>query len=124
MKRILVIGGTGNVGRAVIGQLLPANVKMRALARNPESAILPPEVELVRGDPTIPDSLDRALDDVDAVFLVWVASPKTVVPVMANRLPIRSTPNPAPVLPTARLATGRSDGQSFCGCESRDRAPD
>ena len=86
MKRILVIGGTGNVGRAVIGQLLPANVKMRALARNPESAILPPEVELVRGDLTIPDSLDRALDDVDAVFLVWVASPKTVVPVMERIL--------------------------------------
>ena len=60
MKRILVIGGTGNVGRAVIGQLLPANVKMRALARNPESAILPPEVELVRGtsrSPTVSTGL-------------------------------------------------------------------
>jgi uncharacterized protein YbjT (DUF2867 family) len=27
----------------------------------------------VRGDLTIPDTLDRPLDDVDAVFLVWVA---------------------------------------------------
>jgi uncharacterized protein YbjT (DUF2867 family) len=41
VKRILVIGATGNVGREVISQLLTAIVRVRALARNPESANLP-----------------------------------------------------------------------------------
>lgn len=50
MKRILVIGATGNVGRQVVSQLLADNVRVRALARNPDSANLPAQVEIVRGD--------------------------------------------------------------------------
>src|SRR5262245_22029225 len=73
MKRTLVIGATGTVGRQVVSQLIAANVRVRALARNPESANLPALVEVVRGDLTIPDTLDRSLDDLDAVFLVWTA---------------------------------------------------
>jgi uncharacterized protein YbjT (DUF2867 family) len=73
MKRTLVIGATGNVGRQVVSQLIAKNVSVRALARNPDSANLPAQVEIVRGDLTIPETLDRPLDDVDAVFLVWTA---------------------------------------------------
>jgi uncharacterized protein YbjT (DUF2867 family) len=73
MKRILVIGATGTVGRQVISQLIAANVSVRALARNPDSANLPAQVEIVQGDLTIPDTLDRSLDDVDEVFMVWTA---------------------------------------------------
>jgi len=39
------------------------------------AAGLPPEVEVVRGDLTVPETLDRCLEDVDTVFLVWVAPP-------------------------------------------------
>jgi uncharacterized protein YbjT (DUF2867 family) len=71
MKQILVIGATGNVGRQVISQLASTDVQVRAMARSPESANLPPSVEVVRGDLTLPDTLDRCLEGVDAVFLVW-----------------------------------------------------
>jgi uncharacterized protein YbjT (DUF2867 family) len=84
MKRILVIGATGNVGRQVVSQLLATNVRVRALARNPDSANLPAQVEIVRGDLTIPATLDRPLDDVDAAFLVWVAPRTAVAPAVAR----------------------------------------
>ena len=84
MKRTLVIGATGNVGRQVISQLIATNVRIRALTRNPDSANLPAEVETVRGDLTIPATLDRSLDDVDAVFLVWGAPATAVAPALAR----------------------------------------
>src|SRR4051812_9968994 len=75
MNRILVIGGSGNVGRHVVDQLAAAGARFRAMTRNPAAAGLPPQVEVVRGDLTVPETLDRCLQDVDAVFLVWVAPP-------------------------------------------------
>jgi uncharacterized protein YbjT (DUF2867 family) len=50
--------------------------------RNPDAAGLTGEVEVVRGDLTLPETLDRCLDAVDTVFLVWVAPPATVAPVL------------------------------------------
>jgi len=61
MHRILVIGATGNIGREVVSQLAAAGVAVRAMVRNPES-------------------LDRCLDGIDTVFLVWVAPPDAVGP--------------------------------------------
>jgi uncharacterized protein YbjT (DUF2867 family) len=78
MKRILVIGATGNVGRQVISELIATNVRVRALTRNPDSANLPAAVEIARGDLMRPATLDGALDDVDAVFLVWTAPAEAV----------------------------------------------
>ena len=78
MNRILVIGGTGNVGRQVVRQLASAGAHFRAMIRNPDAADLPREVEVVRGDLTVPETLDPCLQDVDAVFLVWVAPPSAV----------------------------------------------
>ena len=75
MKRILVTGATGNVGRQVVSQLLATDARVRALTRNPDAAGLPPGVEVVRGDLTVPAALDGCLDGVDAVFLVWTAPP-------------------------------------------------
>ncbi|MGH3801625.1 MAG: NAD(P)H-binding protein [Pseudonocardiaceae bacterium] len=68
---ILVTGGTGNVGRQVVSQLLGTGVAVRALTRSPDSAGLPGGVEVVRGDLAAPDTLDAGLDGADAVFLVW-----------------------------------------------------
>ncbi len=45
------------------------------MTRNPDGANLPPQVEVVRGDLTVPETLERCLQDVDTVFLVWVAPP-------------------------------------------------
>src|SRR5437764_14950341 len=74
MNRILVIGGTGKVGRQVIYQLAATGARFRAMARNPDAMGWPPQVEVVRGDLTVPETLDRCLEDIDTVFLVWVAS--------------------------------------------------
>lgn len=80
MKRILVIGATGNIGREVAVQLLNQNVSVRALTRNPDSANLPDQIEIVSGDLTLPASLDLALSGVEAVFLVWTAPATAVAP--------------------------------------------
>jgi len=85
MKRILVVGGTRRVGRQVLCQL-PAGVQVRALARNPERAALPSRVEVVRGDLSVPESLDECLEGIDAVFLVWCAPATAVGPAMERIL--------------------------------------
>jgi uncharacterized protein YbjT (DUF2867 family) len=68
---ILVVGATGNVGREVVSQLIAAGVATRAMTHRPRSADLPSNIDLVRGDLAVPDSLATALDGVHAVFLVW-----------------------------------------------------
>lgn len=82
MKPILVIGGTGTVGRQVISQLVAAGVEVRAMVRNPGAARLPPQVAVVCGDLTLPETLDACLNGVDAVFLVWTAAAATVAPAL------------------------------------------
>jgi uncharacterized protein YbjT (DUF2867 family) len=79
MNRILVIGGTGNIGSHVVSQLAAAGVRFRAMTRNPDTLRLPREVDVVRGDLTVPETLDRCLQDIDTVFLVWVAPPSAAV---------------------------------------------
>ncbi len=82
MNRILIIGATGNVGRQVLSQLPATGVRIRALVRNPQTAGLPPHVDVLQGDLTIPESLDACLDGIDTVFLVWTAPPATVAPAL------------------------------------------
>src|SRR5262245_31656640 len=80
MNRILVIGATGNVGRQVVCELKTTGAQVRAMTRNPEAADLPPTVEVMRGDLSFPETLDRCLDGIDTVFLVWTAPPAAVAP--------------------------------------------
>ncbi len=82
MGRILIVGATGTVGRHVVSQAAAAGARVRALVRNPDMAQFPAEIELAPGDLTIPESLNHALDDVEAVFLVFVAPSEFVVPVI------------------------------------------
>jgi uncharacterized protein YbjT (DUF2867 family) len=82
MHRILIIGATGNVGGQVLSQLTETGAKVRALARNPDATRLPPQVEVVRGDLTVPETLDGCLDGIDTVFLVWTAPPAAVAPAL------------------------------------------
>jgi uncharacterized protein YbjT (DUF2867 family) len=82
MKRVLVIGSTGNVGRKVVSQLTTTGVQVRAMTRKPDAARLPPQVEVMRGDLSFPDTLDGCLHGIDAVFLVWTAPPTAVAPAL------------------------------------------
>jgi uncharacterized protein YbjT (DUF2867 family) len=73
MKRILVTGATGQIGAEVVAQLRTTGNQIRALTRKPGSANLPHDVEVVEGDLTTHETLERNLNGVDAVFLVWTA---------------------------------------------------
>jgi uncharacterized protein YbjT (DUF2867 family) len=102
MPKFLIIGATGTVGRQLVSELLPTNTKLRALLRNPDSANLPPAIEKFRGDLTVPDSLIPALQNTDAVFLVWTAPLATAPAVIdliaqdTQRLVFLSAPHQTP----------------------------
>jgi uncharacterized protein YbjT (DUF2867 family) len=82
MNRILVIGATGTVGRQIVSQLVSTGAQIRAMARNPATAGLPPQVEIMRGDLTAPETLNACLEGIDSVFLVWIAPPTTAAEVV------------------------------------------
>jgi len=44
---------------------------VRALTRHPDTADLPSDVEIIRGDPSDPHAVDAAVTGADAVFLMW-----------------------------------------------------
>jgi uncharacterized protein YbjT (DUF2867 family) len=68
---ILVTGGTGNVGGAVVKELLKRGAEVRVLARKqPEEGKLPAGVELAIGDLLHPGSLEQAMQGVDKLFLL------------------------------------------------------
>lgn len=126
MRRILVIGATGNVGGHVVSQLPPA-VRVRALCRNPQVARMPAGVEIVPGDLTCPETLDAALEAIDAVFLVWTAPLDAIDPALdrilkqARRVVFLSallkTPHPLfqqpnPIRAVAELVEARIESSS------------
>ncbi|HEX3703294.1 MAG TPA: NAD(P)H-binding protein [Vicinamibacterales bacterium] len=82
MNRILVIGATGNIGRNVVTRLTAAGARVRAMVRDPELAGLPPQVEVVHGDLTHPDTLNESLRGIEAVFLVWTAPAAAAAPAL------------------------------------------
>lgn len=67
---ILVFGGTGFVGRALVARWARDGVPLRVLARQPEVArtVLPPGVEVFGGEATDGAVLDRALDGISMVY--------------------------------------------------------
>src|SRR5579862_4561547 len=71
MGVILVTGGTGYVGQAVIGALLGGGASVRAVARNPNASaatrLRGRGVEVVQGDVTDENSLVRAAEGADAI---------------------------------------------------------
>jgi uncharacterized protein YbjT (DUF2867 family) len=73
MKRVLVTGATGQIGSEVVSQLRGSGCRIRAVSRNPHSANLPPDVDIVPGDLSAPETLDACLNGIDSVFLVWLA---------------------------------------------------
>ncbi len=67
---VLVVGGTGLLGRQVVAKLRAADRPVRALVRpgSDASALESAGVEVVRGDMLEPDSLPAAFSGVDAVI--------------------------------------------------------
>jgi uncharacterized protein YbjT (DUF2867 family) len=84
MTQILVTGATGQVGREVVSQLRGTGSRIRAMSRNPQSASVPPDVEVVRGDLSAPDTLDACLDGIDSVFLVWTLALAAAAPALGR----------------------------------------
>lgn len=77
---ILVTGATGTVGRELMKKLAAAGAPVRALVRDIERAawLTGPTVELVRGDLRAPETLQRALEGVNKVFLLSTVEPAQV----------------------------------------------
>lgn len=74
--RILVIGGTGKVGRPLAAALVERGVEVRAMTRAalPEKAA--PGVELVEADLSRPDTLPPAFEGIDRCYLLTPLSEK------------------------------------------------
>ncbi len=72
----LVIGGTGTVGGQVVRELLARGEQVRVLTRSTARiAVLPSGADGVVGDLTEPESLDRAFDGIETLFLATPLSP-------------------------------------------------
>jgi len=71
MSTVVVVGGTGSIGRLVATRLLEPGDQPRVLTRNPDRArrALPDGVEVVAGDIADAATLTVALDGVEAVVL-------------------------------------------------------
>src|ERR1700756_5836666 len=68
---ILVTGASGNVGGAVLKEVLKTNRPVRAMYRSPEDAAkVPADVAAVIADFADKPSLGRALEGVDTMYLV------------------------------------------------------
>lgn len=69
--KILVTGGTGNVGGGVVTELLKRGVEVRVLSRKqPEDGKLPDGVEIALGDLLDPVSVEKAMQGIDKLFLL------------------------------------------------------
>ena len=66
-----MIGATGKVGRHVVSGLVARDATVRALVRDPDSAAMPPQVELVPGELSAAVELADRVTGSDGVFLVW-----------------------------------------------------
>jgi uncharacterized protein YbjT (DUF2867 family) len=71
MQKILVIGATGNIGARVIAALSERGISSKAFSRSAASARLPALSEAAPGDLGDIASLERALEGMDKVFLLW-----------------------------------------------------
>jgi uncharacterized protein YbjT (DUF2867 family) len=68
--KILVTGGTGNVGGKVVSELLKRGADVRVLARKQPEKMAQAGVEIVTGDLLDPASVEQAMRGVDKLFLL------------------------------------------------------
>ena len=68
-KAILVVGGTGNVGRPLVAELVAKGEKVRIASRNPDSVRVD-GATAVHVDLARPDTLETAFDGVDRTYVL------------------------------------------------------
>jgi len=74
--KILVTGGTGKVGGAVVNELLKRGAEVRVLSRKqPQAGKLPAGVDVAIGDLLDPVSVEQAMRGVDKFFLLNAVVP-------------------------------------------------
>ncbi|MEV6135318.1 NAD(P)H-binding protein [Nocardia sp. NPDC051990] len=67
---ILVTGGTGNIGRELVGELAAGGAEFRLLVRDPARVADSGRGELIVGDLADPTTLTPAFDGADTLFLL------------------------------------------------------
>ena len=72
---ILLVGGTGFVGSALVRELIDRGQTVTVLARSPDASAVPTEVRTVAGDVTDYDSIESAFVDQDVVVNLVALSP-------------------------------------------------
>jgi len=72
--KILVIGGTGHVGSEVVNELKKRDADVRVLVRKADGKSMP-GVEMVLGDLLDPASIEKAMKDVDKLYLLNAVTP-------------------------------------------------
>jgi NmrA-like family len=135
-KRILVVGGTGAQGGAVVEALLAADppFKVRVLSRDPENEHVkekfPPEsgVELVKGSFTDIESVRLALEDCYGLFLNTDGkdlptinghpSKVVLIPLRDKASPLRCQMRSSPPLESGRSPSGFPRFVISCGAAS------
>jgi 2-alkyl-3-oxoalkanoate reductase len=68
MKHVLVTGGSGFLGRAIVKLLADRNIHIRTLARNKYPTLAPLEVEQVQGDIADVAVVIKACNGIDTIF--------------------------------------------------------
>ncbi|MGI5292112.1 NAD(P)H-binding protein [Nonomuraea polychroma] len=107
---ILVTGATGNMGLPLMRRLAGSGADIRATTRDERRAraLLPPGTQIEEGDLAQPDFLEKALRDVDKLFLFLEAGDPARVLEVASDVGV-----PYVVLVTSLLAETRP--RSFVG---------
>ena len=117
MNRVLVIGATGTIGPTSFLSIGGERVYVRAMTRTRKRlGCRATQVEVMRGDLTVPHTLDGCLHGIDTVFLVWTAPPAAVVPALGliarhtRRIVLLSAPikTPHPFFQQSNPAPSRS----------------
>jgi uncharacterized protein YbjT (DUF2867 family) len=81
---IVVVGGTGRVGRQVVAELRNRDLPVRVVSRSGGPA--PSGVEAARADLAEPQSLEPHLQDADSMFLVWPFTSPDIAAELAPRV--------------------------------------
>ncbi|MGL1562960.1 SDR family oxidoreductase, partial [Vibrio parahaemolyticus] len=68
--KVLVTGGTGRIGKELVGELQKRGAPVRILTRDQDAKGVPAGVEVAVGDLTNPDTVREALKGVDQMFLL------------------------------------------------------